>query len=357
MVEHAWKYTPEVWHGTWVLKSFFSGFWGNFNFSFGKFPFFFWRECFWIHLFGSQSLDFSSLRWLVSDILTKECEHPRCHLEGYVHLNQNEAHHYHPTQLLALHQAPRTTESWVGKVLGWIFGTCFWLVLLMVGRNPQLHQLMVKIPLFTFFKIYLNWCRISESSTVFPVYTRGYDFLLHSIEGFNSTRKIDNSCQVPNGFCFPRESMGMRACQPGLFLQWFFMAESCTGWGWQFHWWSVWYACVLRDELHLLSLLIKLSWSWFKYQRSEGPTKPTSPGNDCWCTNPGPLLERGFPVFNLDICDFLHDGRSCATVRFFCAQNSLQMVKVVAEITPSGYVWSRDPTNDLLLFGGSLFFL
>lgn len=47
--------------------------------------------------------------------------------------------------------SPSHEESWVGKVLGWFFGDLFWLVLLMVGRNPQLYQLMVKIPLFTFF--------------------------------------------------------------------------------------------------------------------------------------------------------------------------------------------------------------
>jgi len=71
---------------------------------------------FWMPIFG-----FFIPSKMAEDILTKECEHPRCHLEGYVHLNQNEAHHYHPTQLLALHQAPRVHESLSWQSLGMIF--------------------------------------------------------------------------------------------------------------------------------------------------------------------------------------------------------------------------------------------
>ena len=122
-IEHAWKCT--TWSLTWNLspQKFFFRILSQLQLQFWKVSLYFsegngLHPPFWIPIFGFFNPFKDGGR------------HPHLHqgmwasagaiLKGNVHLNQNEAHHYHPTQLLALHQAPaRGKLSW--QSLGMIF--------------------------------------------------------------------------------------------------------------------------------------------------------------------------------------------------------------------------------------------
>lgn len=163
-------------------------------------------------------------------------------------------------------------------------------------------------------------------------------------------------------FCFLTGINGNEACRPGFR----FVGLFC--------WWlnpALEVGSFTDCQFDTLVFFGKLSRSWFKYQLNKGPTKPTSPGNG-WCTNPGASSDSGlrlcltwiFVTFSLtmmegavQLWDFFV-SQNFGDVAVDISQNSLQMVKVVAEITPpSGYVFQTVTQQMIFCYLEGHFFL